>query len=60
MEPSFPPADRAWLTQERSKAGYIGSPSQATAEKGEALFDCFSRGLVDLIHRVGAWDGVSW
>ncbi|MGB1927651.1 MAG: creatininase family protein [Rubripirellula sp.] len=60
MNSSFPPAERSWVTQERSSDGYIGMPRRATHEKGEALFECFSRGLDDLIRRMHDWDGSSW
>ena len=60
MDPSFSPAERSWLTQDRSVNGYIGMPRQASSEKGEALFECFSAGLVDLLKKMRDWDGASW
>jgi creatinine amidohydrolase len=57
---SFEPAHRAWVTQDRTAAGYIGLPHAATAEKGEALFQIFSRDIIALLTRVLNWDGKSW
>ena len=34
----FEPASQGWITKDRSTAGHIGDPRQATAAKGEALF----------------------
>ncbi len=56
----FSPANRAWITRERSQPGYIGSPHMATALKGEHLLATFSRQTVGLVERVIAWDGASW
>lgn len=56
----FLPASRGWTTRDRTVPGHIGSPQFATAEKGEALFEAFSRGLVELLERVERWDGQSW
>src|SRR5690606_5499582 len=39
---AFAPAQRAWVTKDRSEAGHIGEPHRATAEKGETLFQLFS------------------
>ena len=60
MEGSFEPSVRAWVTQERSEAGYIGYPRAASANKGEFLLNRFSEGLVNLIKEVKQWDGKSW
>lgn len=57
---SFDPAARAWVTQDRTKPGYIGSPQLATAEKGEALFATFADDLVQFLNRAVEWDGKSW
>ncbi len=57
---SFAPASRGWITRERSKPGHIGDPRRATAEKGEALFQTFSRDIITFLERVIAWDGRSW
>ncbi|RMF40881.1 MAG: creatininase family protein [Planctomycetota bacterium] len=56
----FKPANRAWTTRQRSSAGYLGAPSAASAEKGQALLGLFHQGLVSLIDRMVAWDGHSW
>lgn len=56
----FEPASRGWVTQDRSKAGHIGDPRPATAEKGEVLFRTFAEDVVRLLERVIAWDGKSW
>jgi len=61
----FEPASRGWTIPDRSTAGHIGDPRHASAEKGEALFQCFTRGAVSLVERMIAWDGwlastVSW
>ncbi len=57
---AFEPAYRGWTTNDRTVAGHIGQPSAATAEKGEALFDVFSRGVTEFLETVIAWDGRSW
>jgi creatinine amidohydrolase len=56
----FEPADRAWITKERSAAGHVGDPRPATPEKGEALFKAFTDDAVKFLERVIAWDGKSW
>ncbi len=56
----FEPAQRAWTMPDRSERGHIGLSQHATAEKGEGLFACFARGVVDLLQRVVAWDGREW
>ena len=56
----FAPGFRAWTTRDRTKAGHIGWPNLASAEKGEALFRMFSEGLIDFLDRVVRWDGKSW
>jgi creatinine amidohydrolase len=56
----FEPAHRAWVTQDRTEPGHIGSPHLATAEKGEALFQIFSNDVIALLRRVLKWDGKSW
>lgn len=53
------PGYRAWVMPERSEAGHIGAPAAATAEKGEALFDFFARGVASFLARIAEWDG-SW
>ena len=57
---SFDPAGRGWITREHSPAGHVGDPRQATAEKGERLFQAFSDDAVSFLERVLAWDGASW
>ena len=56
----FAPAARGWVTQDRTAPGHIGLPHLASAEKGEALFRCFSADVVSLLERAIRWDGVSW
>ncbi len=56
----FEPAARGWITQDRSAAGHIGDPRQASAEKGETLFRLFSADVAAFLERVAAWDGRSW
>src|SRR5205807_9175008 len=51
----FAPANRAWITKDRSEPGHIGDPSQATAEKGETIFRVFSADVVKFMQRVIAW-----
>lgn len=60
IESRFEPAHRAWVTQDRSGPGHIGSPHLASAEKGEALFCIFARDAIRLIERAIDWDGESW
>jgi creatinine amidohydrolase len=57
---AFQPASRGWTMPDRSEYGHVGDPRDATAEKGEALLQSFTRGVVELIERVIAWDGISW
>jgi creatinine amidohydrolase len=57
---AFEPASRGWIMPDRSEHGHVGDPREATAEKGEALFQAFTRGIVELIERMIAWDGKSW
>jgi creatinine amidohydrolase len=57
---AFEPAQRAWITKDRTAVGHIGDPRQATAEKGEILFRAFAADVVKLLGRVLAWDGSSW
>ena len=57
---AFEPASRGWTMPDRSEHGHVGDPREATAEKGEALFQAFTRGIVELIQRMIAWDGKSW
>ena len=57
---AFEPAHRAWVTQDRTQPGHIGSPHLATTEKGESLFAIFSADVIALLNRVLKWDGKSW
>ena len=57
---SFDPAGRGWITQEHSPAGHVGDPREASAEKGERLFNAFTDDAVKFLERVIAWDGSSW
>jgi len=57
---SFEPASRGWIMTDRSEPGHVGDPREASAEKGEILFDCFTERIVQLLDRVIAWDGKSW
>lgn len=56
----FEPASRGWRMPDRSEPGHVGDPRSASAEKGAALFDLFTRDTVAMIERVIAWDGESW
>ena len=57
---AFSPAERGWVTQDRSQTGHIGWPHLASAEKGEFLLHQFSLDAVALLERVLQWDGRSW
>ena len=57
---AFEPAYRGWMTKDRTIPGHIGNPSKATAEKGEHLFQSFSKGVTQLLEQVIDWDGHSW
>jgi creatinine amidohydrolase len=56
----FEPASRGWTMKDRSQHGHVGDPRHATAEKGEALFQAFTRSAVAMIGRMIAWDGTGW
>ena len=56
----FGPGFRAWTTPDRTKAGHIGWPHLASAEKGETLFQMFSQGVISFLERVIRWDGKGW
>lgn len=60
MGDAFAGSSRGWTTKDRSKAGHIGDPRRATAEKGEALFRRFAAGATAFLEQVIAWDGSSW
>ena len=57
---AFEPAYRGWITKDRTVPGHIGAPRHASADKGEYLFETFSRGVCGLLEQVLAWDGKSW
>ena len=57
---AFEPASRAWIMPDRSEHGHVGDPREASAEKGEALLQAFTRGVVAMLERMIAWDGKSW
>ena len=56
----FDPAQRAWITKDRSAAGHIGNPAVASAHKGKALLDLFTADVVNLLQRVVQWNGSRW
>jgi creatinine amidohydrolase len=55
----FEPANRGWITKDRSEVGHIGQPQKATAEKGEKLFQLFADDVAAYLERIVAWDGTS-
>jgi creatinine amidohydrolase len=57
---AFAPAQRAWITKDRTEPGHIGFPQHAAAEKGEILFRAFAADVMALLERVIAWDGKEW
>lgn len=56
----FEPASRGWTMPDRSEPGHVGDPKEASAEKGAALLEMFSRDTVAMIERMIAWNGTSW
>jgi creatinine amidohydrolase len=48
----YSPAHRAWITKDRSTPGHIGQPAEASAEKGEILFQLFSTDLLNYLNRL--------
>lgn len=56
----FGKAYRGWITKDRTVAGHIGTPSVASADKGEALFAAFSHGVSRLLDQAVQWNGISW
>jgi creatinine amidohydrolase len=56
----FEPASRGWIMPDRSTPGHVGDPTEATAEKGEALFQSFTASAKTMLQRVLDWDGRSW
>lgn len=57
---AFAPANRAWITKDRTEPGHIGHPAIATAEKGETIFRVFTADVVKFLERILAWDGKTW
>ncbi len=57
---SFDPASRGWITKEHSPTGHVGDPREASAEKGEKLFQAFADDAIRFLERVISWDGASW
>ena len=57
---TFEPASRGWTTKDRTDAGHIGNPAEATVEKGEELFQLFSNDVVKLLEQVIQWDGSAY
>jgi len=57
---AFLPGFRAWITRDRTVPGHIGCPHEASVEKGESLFECFSTACAEFVDRVAKWDGKSW
>jgi creatinine amidohydrolase len=57
---AFAPAQRAWITKDRTEPGHIGFPRHSSAEKGETLFRVFSAAVIQLIERIIAWNGKDW
>lgn len=57
---SFTPGNRAWVMKDRTDIGHIGSPEEASKEKGEHLFETFANGTVSFLQRVASWDGQTW
>lgn len=54
------PGYRGWIMPDRSEPGHIGTPAEATAEKGEVLFRCFANGVESYLEKVIAWNGEKW
>ncbi len=54
------PGYRGWTMTDCSEPGHIGTPAAATAEKGEALFDCFTGGVENYLEKVVSWNGEKW
>lgn len=54
------PGYRGWTTRDRSALGHIGCPSDASADKGEALLRVFAGGVADYLQRMIDWSGEPW
>ena len=57
---TFPTATRGWTMTDRSEPGHIGTPSVASAKKGELLLSCFTSGVCNFLEQVRNWDGQNW
>lgn len=57
---SFDMATRGWTTNDRSNVGHIGTPSIASAAKGELLLKLFAEDVTSLLKRVIGWNGSRW
>lgn len=57
---SFAPAQRAWITKDRTAPGHIGAPAAASAAKGERLFTRFAQDVVRFLRQMQQWDGQPW
>jgi creatinine amidohydrolase len=56
----FEPANRGWITKDRTEPGHIGEPQRASAEKGEVIFSVFAADVTAFLNRVCEWDGSSY
>ena len=56
LNEQFAPAAHGWIMPDRSAQGHIGYPADATAEKGEALLQCFADGLASFLWRALNWE----
>jgi len=54
---AFAPANRAWITNDRTEAGHIGNPASASAEKGETIFRVFAADVVKFSN--ACWPGTA-
>jgi creatinine amidohydrolase len=50
----YSPANRGWITKDRSEPGHIGDPAAATAEKGELLLKLFADDVANFLERIAA------
>lgn len=55
----FAPANRGWITKDRSAPGHIGDPSAASAEKGEILLKLFADDMAAYLERIAAWNAAN-
>ncbi|MEZ6132872.1 MAG: creatininase family protein [Planctomycetaceae bacterium] len=54
------PGYRGWTMADRSEPGHIGTPSDASAEKGQALLGVFADGVAGFLDRAASWKGQDW